>query len=230
MKRIIFILMTLFLIASCAIYRYQGPKRVTSADLNSTHGILMGTFSRDSKQSNYMSQAFYFKNVKTDKHYEVKSSVSWGFLTNEMKDDFNTPDSHGDLFTFSLPAGDYVLFNFNLFNSNGYFHQSWGSKKDFAIPFTVEANKVNYLGEIQLMAFLGENLLGIKVPNGGIWVIRDKSERDLALAEKKLTKVPLDYVNNVVPQRKDIFTPLVLLPSELKQKNEESSEVAQESQ
>jgi len=55
----------------------------------------------------------------------------------------------------------------------------------------------------------------MKLHAGGVWFISDENERDISILSKKYPNIPLNDVVNVIPREKNIFTPLVILPSEL---------------
>jgi hypothetical protein len=202
------------LTSSCANNLLK-PEGVSQASLTQDGGILVGSFARNPKARPYYSQTFYFKNVQTNKIHEIKSQQQpFNLFNSKTRDDFHTATSVGGVFAFNLPAGQYVFHNFTLYESNGVFSQYWGSKQDYAIPFEVRPNATNYVGEIKLDPMTGKSLFGIPVHTGGVWLISDQQARDLELLRKLRPEVPLTNVVSVIPDHKDVFTPLVILPSE----------------
>lgn len=214
----IFLITLVVFISGCATTSLT-PEPISIAKLNDKTGIVFGTFSRDTKTSKYYSQTFYFRNVQTGQKYRIHSQPEFNIFSGKTPDDFNTGDSHGALFAFTLPAGKYTFDNFNLYRSTGYSYQYWSSKTPYSIPFEVVGNKIKYLGEIKLVAMTGKNLFGIRVPAGGVWVITDQQKRDFPLIKNKHPEVAIDQVIISVPDREEVATPLVILPSEQKKKD-----------
>ena len=64
------------------------------------------------------------------------------------------------------------------------------------------------------------------MPAGGTWEIRNRLERDIELLTAKFPDLDWESVNIVVPDGKDIPTPLVLLPSELGTDEQDALEFA----
>ena len=190
---------------------------VSQASLTQQSGFLVGSFARNPDGRSYYSQTFYFKNLGTGKVHEIKSQQSFNIFTGKTRDDFDTETSSGGVFAFNLPAGHYVFHNFRLYQASGMFTQDWVSKQDYAIPFEVFSNSTNYVGEIKLDPMTGKNVFGMSVQAGGVWLISDQKARDIELLKKLRPEVPLTNVVSVIPSRKNIFTPLVLLPSEADQ-------------
>ncbi len=214
----IVVLSLIIFVTGCAT-NSLAPTPVTQSDLSATQGILVGSFSRDPSGPNYYSQTFRFKNVLTDEDHRITSQPTFNMFTGKTPDDFRTPNSNGGVFVFSLPAGEYIFHNFRLYQSNGYFEQNWTSKEPYAIPFVVQPNKVNYVGEIKLIPHTGKNFFGMQIHAGGIWVINEQWDRDIEVLSRKHPEIPLEEIVNVIPNKKDIFTPLVVLPSETEEFN-----------
>jgi len=190
------------------------PEQISKNDLNNSNAILIGSFSRNPSAPVYYSQTFFFKNLDTNEKYEIKSQQEFNIFTGKTADEFNDSQNAGSTFALKLPAGHYVLYNFVLFQSSGMSHTYYSSKTDFAIPFEVHPNHANYIGELKLEGATGRNFFGMKVPAGGIWVISDKQNRDVALLKASMPQMPLDEIISVIPTKKDVFTPLIVLPSE----------------
>ena len=190
------------------------PEGVSQVSLTQSTGILIGSFARNPAARAYYSQTFYFKNVQTNKIHEIKSQQTFNIFNGKTKDDFDTETSAGGVFAFSLPAGKYVFHNFRLYQSSGMFSQDWTSKQDYAIPFEVRADATNYVGEIKLDPMTGKTIFGLPAQAGGVWLISDQEARDVELLAKLRPEIPLKNVVSVVPTRKDVFTPWVLLPAE----------------
>jgi len=209
------VILTLSMLLTGCATTLLAPKPISTSDLSETNGILIGSFARDPDGPTYYSQTIRYKNNETGKEHEITAQLAFNMFNGKTPDDFKTKDSHGGVFAFSLPAGEYTFYNFRLYQSNGYFHQNWTSIEPFDIPFTVKPNRVNYVGEIKLSPFTGKNLFGMRVHAGGLWLVSNQSSRDFDIMMQKYPEIRLDKVNNIVPSEKKIFTPLVILPSEI---------------
>ena len=194
------------------------PEQLGKGQLQGNNSVLVGSFSRNPKGPPYYSQTFMFRNVETNKIYRIQSQQEFNLFSGKTPDEFKTENNSGSTFVFQLPAGKYVLYNFSLYRPYGYFYFYHSSKTDFAIPFVVQPNKVNYLGELKLESE-GKKFLGMSIPAGGIWIISNQIDRDIPLIKATMPNLPLENVVSVIPATKEIFTPLVVLPAELKQIN-----------
>lgn len=216
MLRIALLSLISILASGCASNLLK-PDGVSQASLTADSGILIGSFARNPDAPSYYSQTFFFKSVKTSKVHEIKSQQSFNIFSGKTRDDFDTDTSAGGVFAFSLPAGQYVFHNFRLYQARGMYAQNWGSKQDYAIPFEVVPNATSYVGEIKLDPMTGKNIFGMSVQAGGVWLISDQRVRDVALLKKLRPEVSMTNVVSVIPERKDVFTPLVILPLEAEQ-------------
>jgi hypothetical protein len=211
-------LLFIFLISGCATNSLT-PKPVTKANLNESRGILVGSFSRDPERADYHSQTFFFKNASTGERYTIKSQTKFNLLKGRTTDDFETEDSEGGVFVFSLPAGKYIFYDFYLFLEAGQFSKSWRPKEPFAIPFIVQPSKVNYVGEFKLSQHTGKNFFGMSVLAGGVWLVSDQNQRDISIFSEKYPDIPIENLTKTIPSQKDVFTHLVILPSEREEYN-----------
>jgi hypothetical protein len=212
--RIFSVLLLCLGLAACA-NKLLKPDGVSGSSLTPTNGVLVGSFARSPDGPVYYSQTFYFKNAKTGEVREIKSQPTFNLYTGKTPDDFNTPGSAGAVFVFSLPAGAYTFHNFRLYQANGSFQQNWTSKEDYSIPFEIQANTVNYVGEIKLEGLKGRNFFGMAVPAGGVWLVSDQLDRDMDILKKTRADIPASNTVSIIPTRKDVFTPLVVLPGEM---------------
>jgi|GEM_PF-1017788 len=201
----------LFALTSCATYSLA-PQTISGFSENNT--ILIGSFSRRPWDRKYHGQSFFFKNSVTGRKYRISASNSFGFL-GVTPVDFKEFDTHGGIFLRELPPGDYEFYNFILVQSSGTYTKSFESKEDFSIPFTVEANKLNYIGQIKLFVLTGRNIFGMILNNGGYWEVSDQIERDLPIVKDKYPTLQNSDVISIIPTIKTIPTPLVILPNEM---------------
>ena len=206
-------ILALAVLSACAS-KLLKPEPITGDTLGSSQGVLIGSFSRNPNAPGYYSQTFYFKNIETQEKHEIKSQQEFNIFSGKTADEFSDDTDAGATFAMKLPAGHYVLYNFSLYRPTGVGYVYHSSKADFAIPFEVHANSTNYLGELKLEGASGKNFFGMTVPAGGVWVISDKQERDVAILRTSMPQLPLERVISVIPTKKEVFTPLVVLPVE----------------
>lgn len=206
----------LVLLSGCANTHLKRDA-ISSTSLTPTTGILIGSFARSAAARPYYSQTFYFKDTKTNEVHEIKSQPTFNLFTGKTPDDFKSKEGNGAVFVFNLPAGQYTFFNFRLYQANGVSQQNWSSKEDYSIPFVVHPNTANYVGEIRLDPLTGKNIFGMSVHAGGTWTISNQMARDVAILKQTRPEVPLENIASVIPDRKDIFTPLVVIPKELEE-------------
>jgi hypothetical protein len=216
MIRTLTVIVSLALLTGCA-NNHLKRDTIANAGLTPTTGILIGSFARNPAAQAYYSQTFYFKDVKTNEVREIKSQPTFNIFSGKTPDDFNTEESNGGVFAFNLPAGQYVFFNFRLYQANGFSQQNWRSKEDYSIPFEVRPNTANYVGEIKLNPVTGKNIFGMSIQAGGTWSISNQMTRDVSILKRTRPEVVLDSIVSVIPDRKDAFTPLVVLPKELEE-------------
>jgi hypothetical protein len=123
------------------------------------------------------------------------------------KRDFDHQTENGFVAVHSLPAGEYEIYNFDVFFNGGMIQTNFGSRQDFSIPFTIIPGKAVYLGDFMAVSMTGNNIFGMSVRNGAYFVISDKQGRDLPIAK---AKVPLlGNVEVAIPQATAIGNPLL---------------------
>lgn len=171
-----------------------------STQLQENEGMVFGTFSRNHRQFEYHSQYFYFKNTNTQKEYMIKSR-SENFMIGKAPVDIESPKSKGVMFTFNLPAGDYHFYNFRLYHSTGMYHADFFSKEDYSIPFKVLPHKATYVGDIKLIPLLAKNFLGLPIPKGGRWEIRNEKVRDISKFVDKFPNVDWSGNTSAIPYK-----------------------------
>ena len=232
MVRFIFII-TVFIISGCAtttpkITNLNTSLGVSKADLNENMGILVGTYTKNIGEIEYGKRRLFFTDTKD---YEPRYAIDKKGFSNILGHQYTVKDSakEGDAFAFVLPAGEYILYNFSLESGQNY-SQTWSSSENFSIPFVVEPNKVNYLGEFNFTAFSSERttIIGIKSTNreGGYWIVTDELERDKKYFAQKYKALPMDDIKNIVPKTKRKQTPFVILPNELEAFNKSKEKIA----
>ncbi|MBI3777037.1 MAG: hypothetical protein HY273_16075 [Gammaproteobacteria bacterium] len=220
MFRIITLLLVLTSLYGCSTStKYLRPDGVTAQSLSPTTGILVGSISRSRNAIVNVFESFNFKNVTTGESNQIASKHN--FIASP--DDFVTNESLGAIFIFSLPAGHYSFNYFRIFQQNLIYSTIQRPTSVYSIPFEVHANTINYVGEIKLDPEAGKVFKGISEQTEYYWIISDQSNRDIELFKHLRPDIPLNSFVSVIPNTKEIFTPFVILPDEMKKYQRENS-------
>ncbi|MCE9522532.1 MAG: hypothetical protein K8S25_08895 [Alphaproteobacteria bacterium] len=108
------------------------------------------------------------------------------WLQNNMfssdKPDFTTASESGEVNTIKLAPGEYELYWLSVYQ-NGYpVETTYEPREPFSIPFTVRPQQATYLGEYLAIATYGENVFGMTVKGGPIFIVSNQQARDIAIA------------------------------------------------
>ncbi|OUS27393.1 hypothetical protein A9Q99_15465 [Gammaproteobacteria bacterium 45_16_T64] len=103
--------------------------------------------------------------------------------------DFSNKQYSGNMFAMVVPAGSYEYYSYSLFKNHGMSYSTWTPKTEFSLPFKVEENKINYIGEIAAHTGTGENAFGMSITSSGTWSVGDAIHRDLSLLKKHYPNV-----------------------------------------
>jgi hypothetical protein len=164
-----------------------------------------------STETKYSSYKLFIR--KIDK--SLNSGV--GYLPDNMfkptKKDFIDSDSHGFVSSFAMPAGDYEIYNFDVFENLGLRQTNYRAKEDFSIPFSIESGKATYLGEY-IAYSIGKGFLGTST-GGAIFVVKNEKVRDIQIAKNKYPDLFADNVIDSVPSPESIDCPLIKSKPEL---------------
>jgi hypothetical protein len=210
----IFALLSLVVLLGCAA---EGPRSGVPLDFEANSGLLSGNYdgadagylimSLAAAHSHIAYNSYTIRFRKTDR--SVAGGVWWGQhnISDQRKLDIKDRNETGIIDVRRLPPGDYEIFNYNIYFNSPYVQNSWWSKQDFAIPFTIASGKATYVGEFMAVAVTGKNILGISVPDGAYFVLSDKSSRDVSIARQK--ELRLGDVTNAVADPNAIGNPLI---------------------
>jgi hypothetical protein len=114
-----------------------------------------------------------------------------GFVRAQRSDADYTGHETGKVVARNLPPGRYEIYNFLMSGFNGVSTVNTTSRKKFSIPFEIKAGEATYIG----------NFARAIVPTGkgpiSYFVITDKSERDLPIAQARRPDMP--------PVRNEVF-------------------------
>lgn len=123
------------------------------------------------------------------------------------KRDFDDLSENGFVAVHSLPAGDYEIYNFDVFFNGGMVQTNFGSRQDFSIPFTIKPGKATYIGDFTAVGITGNNIFGLPVRNGAYFIVSDKQGRDLPVAREKMPS--LGSVEIAVPDAAAVRNPFI---------------------
>jgi hypothetical protein len=124
-----------------------------------------------------------------------------------QKRDYDNAAENGVVQSFRLPPGDYEIFNFDIFLNQGTVQKNFGSRQAFSIPFTVRPNETTYLGNYQANLITGKNIFGLTLPAGAVFVVSDRAQADVALAQKRLPAVQFGTITNATPKPASLGNP-----------------------
>jgi hypothetical protein len=172
------------------------PEKIMQADLNQNLGFMIGSFSRNKSAEQFNGYSFYFRDLDNKKSKRIYMAPEAVYKI-KFKDDFSNNKVGGALFGFVLPEGNYEFYNFNLFNQGGIYQSDTSAKHDFSIPFTINSNKINYVGEIKFSA------------TPSIFSMSNQKDRDLPLFKKKFPDLDWNKLVICVPDRGKVVPELV---------------------
>jgi hypothetical protein len=170
------------------------PKQLAESDIGTAqdagHGILFGTYSRPDPASRFGEEAILFRKVGERETHKI------GIRTlpfSQLTFDYTEKSEAGSLFAFSLPPGDYEIFDCYVVQdtiAGPYTHRP---PQSFSIRFSVEPGKACYLGSILVVRHSGSFKIAMK---GGVeFILRDKLKHDQQLFRKRYPEVQLDYAD-----------------------------------
>jgi len=123
--------------------------------------------------------------------YDIQTSNSkLHGLANFLK--LNSDDDQseqGDVLITTLAPGQYEIFNFSNFYSNGYAERTSTLPADISIPFEIKPGRATYIGNFKALAVYGRNIFGIYIPAGARYVVVNQCDRDIAIAKRKNTAI-----------------------------------------
>jgi len=107
-------------------------------------------------------------------------------IFHKQKPDYQSDSEAGVVLVASMPAGEYEVFNFEVFHHPfGSPGTIYSSQTPFSIPFTVKPGTTAYLGNFQARNVRGRNLLNMPMNAGAIFAVSDRQTADVALARAR---------------------------------------------
>ena len=174
-----------------------GPERWKSLP-EGQRAVIFGTISAYESGIALSTSRLHFRNVETGETGSISAAPGNDVTGNP--DIYIRNKEIGWVFELTVPPGRYEFYSYFSVRNFGQFGSTqYRSKQDFSVPFAVEANKTHYLGEYRALAFIGRNIFGMSLADGGYFHLLNSQERDTALLAKK-RKAPVDEpIVNIVP-------------------------------
>lgn len=190
------------LVTGCNAHSPKLPESFSEASMPPDHGVVVGSFTRDTEGGIYTVYRFKFREIRDRKNTETWISVGTdtGISGIQFPKDIVDENTEGALFFYQLPAGEYEFHNYEIILAGGYSTSTWTAKEPYSIPFEIQAGKVSYLGEIKSRGLKGKNLLGMSVSAGIVFNILDNEARDTGMLRQKYPDYNWDSVVNSVPK------------------------------
>ncbi|MCF1192027.1 hypothetical protein LRR18_10575 [Mangrovimonas sp. AS39] len=101
---------------------------------------------------------------------------------------YKTDNSRVYLILKELKVGNYEFFDYHLIQNFGYSASHIRSKKEFSIPFSVQEDSINYIGDFTFYPQSNDN--------GNLFVISDKYDRDIMKLKEKYPRINWEIVQN----------------------------------
>jgi hypothetical protein len=132
--------------------------------------------------ADYAFYRLFFHTHDKSKMAQVKYTANQPFLPQRYTD-YSDGIEAGDVAVWALAPGEYEFYNFEIYYAGGMVQETFRSKEDFSIPFTIKPGKTVYLGEFRAMEIYVRNLFGLEVPGGAKFQIFDEHARDMPIAK-----------------------------------------------
>lgn len=178
----------LFSLGLCAVFLFgcaSRPKQIEAGEIETSisrpgYGLLFGSYCRPDPKNRFAHETISFRNIDTNAKYRI-GIHTLPFVP--LKFDYIEPSEAGSLFTFSLPAGEYEIYNFEVVQDTIAGPVTHYPMRKFSVRFSVEAGKACYLGSIQIFRHSGRFKFAV---TGGVqFVMRENPERDHNLLRSK---------------------------------------------
>lgn len=162
---------------------------LTQATLDSGKGIIVGSVLR----SEASTSTIYIR----DKSGNERKIFIWGdpgVAAYNKLDDF----SGGSIFAWSVPPGEYEIYDMELYFNYGTSTKTITPKRKFSIPFHVRASEIVYIGELNVYTLIGKAFFGNSTAVGAVLLQSDKWPRDGLLYASKYPSI--DWAKAIFPK------------------------------
>lgn len=163
----------------------------------------------------YATYSFYFRKRIPLGQVEKKSLGIFQFCQSDhffcqREPDYQSAGETGVILVNTLPPGEYEIYNFDYFFTNGWVQKTTWSGMDFSIPFSVKSGQVTYLGNYEAQRITTKNFTRTKLPSEGvIFKVTDRVKSDMEIAET-LKNDKLDVSENATPTPRTLINPFFL--------------------
>lgn len=134
------------------------------------------------------------------------------------KSDYKNHPEYGVVITGSLAEGEYVIYNFKVFQNSGSYQATYFSRKSISIPFSIKKGTVAYLGNYQASAITGKNIVGMSVSSGAYFTVENRIDEQQEIMRRKGVSPELQIIN-FTPSPEDLKSPFFVTPAEREQRN-----------
>jgi hypothetical protein len=120
------------------------------------------------------------------------------------KTDYDNASEAGIVEIRKLAAGQYEIFQIDAWLSSGVIQWNWHSKEGVYVPFTISPGAATYLGDFQGHVISERHVLtlGAPFPSSAYFVVSNRSDRDIPIAQKKASYLTL--INTQIPPIADL--------------------------
>ena len=224
MRKILLFGLVVFMLSGCGtVYIEPISRDETPIIDNNTHGILVGSSSISghydgdaptlpfggvgSSNPRCYHYNIFFQSVdpsETRLLGDMSAVPSGGAKRGVSADhDFAVPDGIGFLQVLILPAGNYEVHHRNVYCGTTNYYLS-----DLQVPFTIEAGKASYIGEIQYRHEYGKSILGLAGFAGASVIVKDKMARDLPMLLEKYPFLHAYEISSLDIDWSRLYTPV----------------------
>lgn len=174
---------------ACVIAQRNAVNDFDESD--STKGLVIFSISTTKPAfSGYYLEVFHFENRTKEK---LRLSPS-----------FQLPDIKGDSSKIYynavlLPSGEYKIYGWGMEFNSGTGITTFFPMGNFSLPFAVTGGRVNYLGDYLGTSKGGRDILGMKRPTGGYFIVSSRFTEDFETIIRKWPNLDLNKTLNAVP-------------------------------
>lgn len=177
----------------------EGLSSAATTGIPAGAGVIIGSIARTSDELGFDLQKVLLKEAATGRPYVItlagRPTSPFVGESEINRIHFREPLSVGQVFSLSLPPGQYVAYQYefaryaNPFRAYGGESRTWKAARDFALPVQVKPGRATYIGELKLETITSTNAIGLVRFDDGRWVVSDQSRRDLPLLTARLPQL-----------------------------------------
>lgn len=180
-------------LAACSVV--NGPERWKSLPTDQS-ATIFGTVTMGDTGAAYNRVAMYYRNIETKEEAYFQTNIEATGDPELTKDKWQP----GFVFEMKIPAGNYEYYNFFAVRQGLGGATQWRAKKDYSIPFVIEAGRTYYIGEYRAESYIGKGIFVSQAAAGPYFLVVDNEKRDTQLWLKK-RKEPFDgAITKQIPQ------------------------------